>query len=333
MESGNAGLEAIKAKMSETQRKDMAELLANELRSRVAAKKTGTTAAPASNVKSSRLATPLNREQVRDLYKSVNKTLENKKSGGKAAKQESKKEPKLEASPENVRDLVRLSQRGGIRMPSTNAILMIGIAIFGGLKILFSTGLVAAAIEPRAKSDAPAAITSANTSNSTATPESLPAIPAEAPKPTAQPAATSTTPTDRALLTELEARRVELEKRRVELEHRAEELSLQEREMSTRLAELRTLTRQLADHRVEKDQGRESRIEQLANVYGAMAPQEAAPLISKLDESISLDLLQRLPGKRMAQILSAMDQSRAVEITKKLSERVPSGDSAQNPAE
>ena len=44
----------------------------------------------------------------------------------------------------------------------------------------------------------------------------------------------------------------------------------------------------------------------------SMAPNEAAPLIAKLDEKTALALLKKLPSKRMGQVLSAMDPDKAV---------------------
>ena len=52
-----------------------------------------------------------------------------------------------------------------------------------------------------------------------------------------------------------------------------------------------------------------------------MAPTEAAPLIAKLDDEIGLTLLERMPEKRLGQILSSMNQDRAIELTKRLTER------------
>jgi flagellar motility protein MotE (MotC chaperone) len=52
-----------------------------------------------------------------------------------------------------------------------------------------------------------------------------------------------------------------------------------------------------------------------------MAPKEAAILIAKLEPEIALSLLERMPGKRMGQILSLMDPARAIELTKGLSDK------------
>ena len=120
------------------------------------------------------------------------------------------------------------------------------------------------------------------------------------------------------ILTELDGRRVELERRKGQLDKREAELAVQSQALNERMAELKGLVTRLSDVRHEKDQQYDARMEQLANVYGAMDPKEAAPLISKLDLDIAIPLLERLPGKRMGQILAMMDKDRAIELTKRL---------------
>ena len=122
------------------------------------------------------------------------------------------------------------------------------------------------------------------------------------------------------VLADLDARRVELENRRAALDRREAELQGQFSALNERLAELRGLTNRLSEVRKERDAQHETRMEQLANVYGAMAPAEAAPLIAKMEDGIALGLLERMAGKRMGQVLAVMDKDRAIELTKLLSD-------------
>ena len=126
---------------------------------------------------------------------------------------------------------------------------------------------------------------------------------------------------EKQVLTELDARRVELERKRQLLDEREADLKQQSAALQERVAELRTLSAQVNQVRKESDTEYESRMEQLASVYVSMAPNEAAPLMAKLDDQIALALLKRMPGKRMGQILSVMDQDRAVLLTKILTDR------------
>lgn len=131
---------------------------------------------------------------------------------------------------------------------------------------------------------------------------------------------------EKQLLLELDTRRVELEKRREGLDQREAELRNQAQALADRLAELKSLTARLGQVRKEKSQQYDARMEQLANVYASMAPNEAAPLIGKLDEETALSLLKKMPSKRMGQILSGMEPDRAVRLTKILSERASTED-------
>ncbi|HMO16766.1 MAG TPA: hypothetical protein PKA63_02825 [Oligoflexia bacterium] len=126
---------------------------------------------------------------------------------------------------------------------------------------------------------------------------------------------------ERGLLLQLDQRRVELEQRKQILDEKERELQTQAKLVSEKVTELKALVSKLGSLRKDKDHKYEARMEQLASVYSAMAPNEAANLISKLDDEVGLGLLERMPGKRMAQILGVMEQSRALDLTKSLTNR------------
>lgn len=121
------------------------------------------------------------------------------------------------------------------------------------------------------------------------------------------------------ILSALDARRTELDVRATKLEERAEDLDARDREFSVKIAQLRELTQKLKMERDLNQKKRGLQIDQLANVYGSMEPSEAAKLIDQLDITISLDLLKRMPEKRIAQILSLMSPERALTVTRMLS--------------
>lgn len=121
------------------------------------------------------------------------------------------------------------------------------------------------------------------------------------------------------VLTQLDARRTELEERRKKLDERGADLDRKDREFAARLTELRELTQKLAGDRVKDDRKRHAQLDQLANVYGSMNPKESAELIEQLDVTIALQLIERMPEKRIGQILSMMSPERALAITRMLS--------------
>jgi flagellar motility protein MotE (MotC chaperone) len=126
---------------------------------------------------------------------------------------------------------------------------------------------------------------------------------------------------EKNMLLQLDQRRVELEQRKQILDDKERELQAQAQLVAEKVTELKALIAKLSTLRKDKDHKYEARMEQLASVYSAMAPNEAGSLISKLDDEVGLGLLERMPGKRMAQILGVMDQNRALELTKSLTSR------------
>jgi len=123
------------------------------------------------------------------------------------------------------------------------------------------------------------------------------------------------------ILTSLDGRRVELEERSSRLDKRENELVAKERELAIRLTELKDLTEKLKIEREKGDKQRGAQLDQLANVYGSMNPPEAAHLLEQLDIQVALSLVERMPEKRMAQILALMNAQRALELTNLLSNR------------
>jgi len=121
------------------------------------------------------------------------------------------------------------------------------------------------------------------------------------------------------ILNALDLRRAELEERSQRLDERQEALDRRDGEFASKVVQLRDLTSRLQGEREKNERRRSTQIEQLANVYGSMNPQEAAPLIEQLDITIALALLERMPEKRIGQILSMMRPERALAITRMLS--------------
>ena len=124
------------------------------------------------------------------------------------------------------------------------------------------------------------------------------------------------------VLTTLDARRAELEERSKKIEARNEELDRRDREFVSRVSELRDLTAKLGAERDRDQRKRNGQLEQLANVYGSMNPNEAAQLIEQLDVTIALGLIEKMPEKRIGQILATMKPEKALALTKLLSGKV-----------
>ena len=320
MAGQDAALEALKARMSPDQIREMAEIVSAEVKRREAMKSNGSAkTAVKSGVKSSRIGNALERDDLRDMYSDVRDRvgqIKARQAGGGARG----RAPKI-----SFPGLPRL------RLPkirAKNALLAIVIGGFATAKVLLSTGAInsdgkLAAEDPQSRAslalNAPIDPTKLDVSHP------LPSTPEVAHESSARQApdrrVVGWSMAEKQVLTELDARRVELERKRQLLDEREADLKQQSAVLQERVAELRTLSAQVNQVRKESDNEYESRMDQLATVYVSMAPNEAAPLMAKLDDQIALALLKRMPGKRMGQILSVMDQDRAVLLTRILSDR------------
>ncbi len=123
---------------------------------------------------------------------------------------------------------------------------------------------------------------------------------------------------EKDILLSLDQRRADLANRAMYLDTREQEIMAKEKALEGKTKELKTLWTELQAFRNAKDQSKITRLEQLAEVYASMAPEQASPIIAKLDDETALSLLQRMNGKRMGQILSLMASERAIELTKGL---------------
>jgi flagellar motility protein MotE (MotC chaperone) len=123
------------------------------------------------------------------------------------------------------------------------------------------------------------------------------------------------------ILTALDQRRADLEERSGRLEQREHEFATRDRDLAARLTELKDLSERLKVEREKGEKQRNVQLDQLANVYGSMNPPEAAHLLEQLDISIAHSLIQRMPEKRIGQILALMNAERALELTNRLSSK------------
>lgn len=148
---------------------------------------------------------------------------------------------------------------------------------------------------------------------------------ASAPAATQQPSMTGYSKEEMTVLTSLDTRRSELESRSAKLDDREKDIERRDREFGLRLTELRELSQKLKIERDGAEKKNSAQLDQLANVYIAMNPQDAAQLLEQLDVTVALSLLQRMPEKRMGQILPLMSRERALSITQLLGGRAGIG--------
>ncbi|MCB0310551.1 MAG: hypothetical protein KDD42_04920 [Bdellovibrionales bacterium] len=121
------------------------------------------------------------------------------------------------------------------------------------------------------------------------------------------------------VLRSLDSRRTKLEEREKLIAGRENDIEKRDAAFAAKLTELRDLTNHLKADRVRNERKRSGQLDQLAAVYGSMNPQESAALMEQLDVTIALSLLERMPEKRIGQILALMTPDRALQLTKMLS--------------
>lgn len=354
LDDEDRALEKLKEQMTGQQRKDMSDLLKAELNRRMKEKlKAGKAGRPKdkSTVKSSNLSSALGTEDVGDMYSELDgkvralrlKKLEAKLADAKRQKKKFGKymKPKNQSAmlgselPEELLGGASLSIPRG-RMPAfplKNMLIMLVILGLAVMKVMLSGGAVNASIDSEDEGfsggveyaieseEMPPKERIVQKKKETRLAKRITRSKSKAANYSRGRLAHGWSKAEKRVLTDLDARRVELEKREIALESKEAELKTQAQALSERVLELRTLTSQLAKAREEKDHRYEARLEQLASVYGSMAPKEAAPLIARLDTETALSLMERMPGKRMGQILSGMQPDRAVELTKYLTDK------------
>jgi len=146
-----------------------------------------------------------------------------------------------------------------------------------------------------------------------------PPAPAASAPPIQAPPAAQAAQAERELLENLRARRLELDRQAEELAQRELLLGATERRMAERVNELRLLQAGLEGEVRARDEREEARIRQLARVYEAMRPRDAAAILDDLDMPILLQVIERMREAKASPVLAAMRPERARAATAELS--------------
>jgi flagellar motility protein MotE (MotC chaperone) len=114
----------------------------------------------------------------------------------------------------------------------------------------------------------------------------------------------------------LESREAVLAEKEIRMEMLQNELQSQEREM----LEIRVLVEKImADYKALKEED----LSRLVEVYSAMKPDAAAPLLSELELNSAVEVILRMPTKKSAKLLSAVEPERAIAISRAITEIKP----------
>lgn len=109
------------------------------------------------------------------------------------------------------------------------------------------------------------------------------------------------------------------EKRRIKLDELESNMKTEEQKVVFEKDSLSAVKQQL-DMLIGQKQGIQSdRIKKLAKVYEGMRPEEAAPIISELDDQTIVEIFLQMEDRRVSRIIGLMPVDRATEITQRLS--------------
>jgi flagellar motility protein MotE (MotC chaperone) len=117
------------------------------------------------------------------------------------------------------------------------------------------------------------------------------------------------------------AKQAELREQEQELEKKREELLAIQKEIDNKIAELTRLRNEIKDMMAKKETVEQDKIRHLIKVYSAMKPQKAASLVEKLDMTFAIELLSRMKGEVVGNILSFVNVEKAAKISEALGKR------------
>ena len=117
---------------------------------------------------------------------------------------------------------------------------------------------------------------------------------------------------------ELKKQEEELVKKRAELI--AELMAIQE-EIKSKIAILTKLRNEIVAEMAKKKIFEEKKLKHLIKAYSAMKPRKAASLIERLNMDFSVELLSKMKGDVVGNILSFVDTEKAARISEHLAKR------------
>jgi flagellar motility protein MotE (MotC chaperone) len=113
----------------------------------------------------------------------------------------------------------------------------------------------------------------------------------------------------------------EIEARTNALDQRAISLSTQDAEIQQRLNELEAIESRLNKRWQDMTAEAEMDITHLAQMYGAMKPDQAAQIFDKMDPSFAAGFLRELKSEQAGLILARMDANKAYAVSIKIAAR------------
>lgn len=116
-------------------------------------------------------------------------------------------------------------------------------------------------------------------------------------------------------------KRAELKQEEEHISRKRAELMAIQAEINTKIAVLTQLRNEIRAQMARKKTIQEKKIRHLIKAYSAMKPQKAASLIEKLELAFAIELLSKMKGDVVGNILSFVDVEKAARISEGLAKR------------
>ena len=122
-------------------------------------------------------------------------------------------------------------------------------------------------------------------------------------------------------LSALQQKEIEIHKREEQLKEKEERLGKLEKDVEQKVKDLLALQKEAQSARAEKLDSQNSKVRNLAKIYGTMKPKEAAKLMENLDDRLVMGIISTMTPDEAAAILSLMEVKKAAKISEALSGR------------
>jgi len=124
--------------------------------------------------------------------------------------------------------------------------------------------------------------------------------------------------TPATMIEAIQQRNADIDKRTEALDLKEQRLRIMEQEISKMIKEHTKILETINQKEAQRDQAQEARYSRLAKIYEKMPPEDAATRISRIEESLALNLLRVIKPKTVAQILSGLSPAKAAQFSEKL---------------
>lgn len=126
---------------------------------------------------------------------------------------------------------------------------------------------------------------------------------------------------DLGILKSIEQKEKDIKNREDVLKKREEQLKLLQVEIEQKFNDIKKVQGRIEQLVVLRKDLVEKSIRHLVKVYSSMKPNEAGPLIEKLDRDITIQILSKMKGKAAGKILARVNPTLAAQLSEEIAKR------------